>query len=169
MNNYLKEFLKISPLSHALWRACEANAFAQVDLKKPILDIGCGFGEFAGVVFNELEMGIDINKKDLLKAKASQKYNKVMLASAVEMPFKSNSYNSVVSVSVLEHISEVEKTLSEVQRILKKNGRFVFTVPTTKLYENLLIPKIANKLKINSVGTKYSEKTQKDIQTCKHL
>ena len=50
--NYFKEFLKISPFSHALWRTAEALSLPAGLLKRPILDLGCGYGEFSGVFFN---------------------------------------------------------------------------------------------------------------------
>src|SRR6185369_9352934 len=101
---YLERFLMIAPLSHALWRAVEAISFDQVELKGPVLDLGCGWGEFAGVAFNQLEMGIDINNDDLKKAKDGKQYKNLMRADARKLPFKKNTYGSVVSVSVMEHI-----------------------------------------------------------------
>ncbi|UCH72250.1 MAG: hypothetical protein JSW62_01510, partial [Thermoplasmatales archaeon] len=64
--NYFKEYLKIAPLSHALWRAKEAKSLENIKLKEPILDLGCGFGEFAGVFFEGMiEIGIDVSQDDL--------------------------------------------------------------------------------------------------------
>lgn len=154
---YLKDFLKISPLSHALWRATEALAYDQVDLKSPVLDLGCGFGEFAGVVFDHIEMGIDINDKELKQALAGKRYNKVQWADARKLPFKDNSYSTVISVSVMEHIPQGEKVIPEAYRVLRKGGMFVFSVPTPKLYDNLLFPKICNLLGLKKLGDKYFE------------
>lgn len=155
--NFLSVFLKIAPLSHALWRSVEALAFSRVTFKKPVLDIGCGFGEFAGVVFNKIEMGIDINNEDLKKAIKRARYKKVQWADARKMPFKNASYNTVISVSVLEHIMHAEKVIKEVSRILKKDGLFIFTVPTPTFYTNLVIPKILKSIGLESLGNKYSE------------
>ena len=118
--NYLAEFLKIAPLSHALWRAVEALSFDQIELKNPALDLGCGFGEFSGVVFGKVETGIDINKKELADALKNKKYNKVVWADARALPFAAKSYSTVIAVSVLEHIENAEIVIKEVGRILKK-------------------------------------------------
>lgn len=152
---YLAEFLKISPLSHALWRSVEALSFEEVDYKKPILDLGCGWGEFAGVVFNQMEMGIDINEKEIKRALKGNRYKKVLWADARKLPFKSSSYSSVVSVSVLEHIPQSELVLAEIHRVLKKGGLFVFSVPTIKLYDDLLVPQLLQKIGLRSLGKKY--------------
>ena len=153
--SYLRGFLKIAPLSHALWRSVEALSFGQVDYKSPVLDLGCGFGEFAGVVFGRIEMGIDINRKELTQALRGKKYKTTRWADARALPFKNNSYSTVVSVSALEHIEEAEKVTFEASRVLKKGGIFAFSVVTTKLYDNLLIPKICNFLGLRRLGDKY--------------
>lgn len=152
---YLEDFLKISPLSHALWRSVEALSFSQIDVKHPVLDLGCGFGEFAGVVFNQIEMGIDINQKELGKALEGKRYKKVKWVDARKLPFKDESYSTVISVSVLEHIEGAEKVIFEVSRVLKKGGIFAFSVPTVKLYDNLLVPKICKILGVEKLGDKY--------------
>ena len=152
---YLASFLKIAPLSHALWRSVEALSFDQVDFKAPVLDLGCGFGEFAGVVFDQLEMGVDINKKELSQALKGKKYKNVKWADARKLPFSDKSYSTVVSVSVMEHITNPEGVLKEVSRILNKDGIFAFSVPTPKIYSNLLIPKLCILMGLNKLARKY--------------
>lgn len=152
---YLSKFLKIAPLSHALWRSCEAVVFEKSNFKKPVIDIGCGFGEFAGVTFNKIEVGIDINENDLKKAVLGKKYKKLLNADARNLPFKNNSFSTAVSVSVLEHIPQVEKVIPEAYRILKKNGLLIFSVPTVSMEKHLLMPKILNTLGMNSLAKSY--------------
>lgn len=154
---YLEDFLKISPLSHALWRSVEALSFSQIGVKHPVLDLGCGFGEFAGVVFNQIEMGIDINQKELGKALEGKRYKKVKWADARKLPFKDESYSTVISVSVLEHIEGAEKVIFEVSRVLKKGGIFAFSVPTPKLYDNLIGTQALNFLGLKKLADKYYE------------
>lgn len=154
---YLRDFLKIAPLSHALWRAVEALSFSRVKFKSPVLDLGCGFGEFAGVVFSQIEMGIDISEKELEQSLRGKEYKKVKWADARNLPFKDNSYSTVVSVSVMEHIEKGEKVVFEAYRVLKKEGIFAFSVPTTELYNHLIIPKICNLLGLKETGDKYFE------------
>lgn len=154
---YLKDFLKVAPLSHALWRSIEALSFSRVEFKPPVLDVGCGFGEFAGVVFDRVEVGTDISPKDLERALRGEKYGEVQWADARAMPFRVNSFGTVTSVSVMEHIERAEEVISEVARILRRGGIFVFSVPTTKLKENLLIPSLCQKIGLNKLADKYFE------------
>lgn len=153
---YFQRYLKIAPLSHALWRASEAQELAKYKLQKPILDLGCGFGEFAGVFFSsQIEVGTDIDYHEILKAAATGKYKKTTVADARNLPFKDNSFSSVISISTLEHIPNNSKVFKEAFRVLKPGGQFYFTVPTNKLFEGLLIVKILNFLGLRAISYLY--------------
>jgi ubiquinone/menaquinone biosynthesis C-methylase UbiE len=154
---YLADFLKIAPLSHALWRAVEALSFDQVDYKSPVLDLGCGFGEFAGVVFGKVETGVDINKKELDMALKDRKYRKVVWADARNLPFKNKTYSTVISVSVLEHIENPEIVIEEIGRVLKSGGTVMFSVPTSEMYKYLLVPKVLTFFGFKEAARKYFE------------
>jgi ubiquinone/menaquinone biosynthesis C-methylase UbiE len=153
--DYLANFLKIAPLSHALWRAVEALSFDRVDYRSPILDLGCGFGEFAGVVFGKVETGVDINKKDLEIALKDGKYRKVVWADARKLPFKNRTYSTVMAVSVLEHIENPEIVIKEISRVLKKGGVIAFSVPTSEISRHLLMPKILVFFGLRGAARKY--------------
>lgn len=153
---YFKRYLKIAPLSHALWRSVEAQELAKYPLPKPVLDIGCGFGEFGGIFFSsQVEVGLDINEAEILKAAQSGKYEKTIAADARNLPFKNGSFKTVISVSTLEHIPNNTKVFKESFRVLKPGGTFIFTVPTEKLYDGLLIVKILKALGLNPLAQYY--------------
>lgn len=155
-NKYFKKYLKIAPLSLAIWRASEADRFNKVKLSPPILDIGCGFGEFAQVFFDvPIDYGIDINFTDIQQAKNTGKYKQLILSDGRKLPFKNNSISTVLSVSVLEHISNVERVFMEVERVLKPGGIFAFSVPTIDINEKLYIPQILRLLKLKILSEKY--------------
>lgn len=138
---YFKRYLAIAPLSLAIWRSLEAEAIAKVDIQPPTLDIGCAFGEFAGVFFERyIEVGVDISNKDLMLAAQKKRYKDLILADARKLPFKTNTFNTVIGVSSLEHIAHVDKVITEAYRVLKPGGRFVITVPTNALNELILAP-----------------------------
>ncbi|MCK5021971.1 MAG: methyltransferase domain-containing protein [Candidatus Pacebacteria bacterium] len=44
-------------------------------------------------------------------------------------PIESEKFDAVLSMNVLEHIYKFDNVISETSRILKKGGKFVFTVP----------------------------------------
>lgn len=153
---YFYRYLKIAPLSHALWRSLEARALEKVKMKRPILDIGCGFGEFAGVFFEKMvEVGIDIDPKELILASQKKKYKKLIWADACRLPFKNNSFQTIISISTLEHIKNVDKVITEAKRVLKKGGYFIFTVPTISLNQLLLFPSLFRKINLHFLADAY--------------
>lgn len=153
---YFEKYLKIAPLSHALWRAVEAQELAKYPLKNPVLDIGCGFGEFGGVFFSsQVEVGLDINEKEILEAATSGKYKKTIAADARNLPFKNNSFKTIISISTLEHIPNNAKVFKEAFRVLSPGGVFMFTVPTEKLFNSLVVVKILNALGLKNLSYLY--------------
>ena len=156
LNDIFVRYLKVAPLSLALFRTAEAARFQQLPLKRPVLDLGCGFGEFSGVFFkSKLEVGIDISIRDLIRAQKSNKYKKLVWVDAKEMPFPENTYNTVISVSVLEHISDVKPVLTEVCRVLKPQGLFVFTVNLESMSQHLFWPNVLKKIKLDHLADQY--------------
>ena len=153
---YFQRYLKIAPLSLALWRATEAQELARHKLTKPVLDIGCGFGEFAGVFFNsQIEVGVDIDYRDIAKATSSGKYKKTIIADARNLPFGDNTFNTIISISTLEHIQNNFEVFKEAYRVLKPGGKFYYTVPTDKLADGLLTVNIFNFLRLKKLSAIY--------------
>lgn len=160
---YFRKYLQVAPFALALWRAVEAQAIADAckvvykkvqrrwrgdaDFPKPVLDLGCGFGEFAGVFFDQqIEVGIDISLEDLLRAKKGKHYRRLQIADARKLPYPNNTFATVISVSVLEHISHQEKAVKEAFRVLKKGGLLIYTVPTVTINNHLFYPELFKKL-----------------------
>ncbi len=134
IEKYFRRYLRIGPLGLALWRSIEAKHLAETALKRPILDIGCGFGEFAVAFADEpIDMGIDICAKDLYAASKTKKYKNLTLADARDLPFSDNSYESIFSISTLEHIDNADKALKEAYRILKPGGILFLTLETDEV------------------------------------
>src|SRR5437879_5088350 len=97
---YFRRYLQIAPLGLSLWRSVEAKHLSKITLKRRILDIGCGFGEFAKAFADEqMDMGIDNNSRDLYIAAKGKKYKNLTLADARDLPFADNSYASIFSIS----------------------------------------------------------------------
>lgn len=134
---YFRRYLRIGPIALAIWRSVEARHMADIPLKRPILDIGCGFGEFALAFFDEpADVGIDINAEDLKVAEKTKKYKKLVLGDARKMPFKDNTFGSVMSISTFEHITDSIKLVKEAYRVLKPGGILAITLETDEVDPN---------------------------------
>jgi ubiquinone/menaquinone biosynthesis C-methylase UbiE len=142
MKCFLKEFLKVYPNipPQALWRAIEAKLLYDQPIKQPLLDLGCGDGLFAKILFADKGkeiIGCDISSECVAKASLHNIYKSVTIVDARHLPYNDESFTTVLSNCVLEHIPEDEKVLGEVSRVLRKDGRFIFTVPSENFVKNL--------------------------------
>lgn len=101
---------------------------------KKILEIGCGGGQ-CSIAFAKQGAkctGIDISKEQLEYAEVLAKKNNVKVnfvhGSFQNLGnFKSNSVDIVFSAYALQYSPNLKKVFSDVHRILKKNGLFVFS------------------------------------------
>jgi SAM-dependent methyltransferase len=118
------------------------------DLKdRFVLDIGCGYG---WVEHNFLErgvtkiVGVEASDRDLETIRKNISNNRLELkvASASCLPFENNSFDTVVSWEVIEHIPRGEEELmfSEVIRVLKPGGVFYLSTPHRSFAANTLDP-----------------------------
>jgi ubiquinone/menaquinone biosynthesis C-methylase UbiE len=149
-------YLKSSPLAHALYRAAEANHFRALKIKKPVLDLGCGFGQFSrAAVRNRIDVGIDISEKQLAKVRLAGQYEELHQADARKLPFDDCRFRSVLSVSVLEHIPDPRAVIAEVFRVLQPGGQFFCSVALSTLHDYLFYPKLFAKIGLSGLGRLY--------------
>jgi SAM-dependent methyltransferase len=117
----------------ALWRAIELRVLAAETFPRPLLDLGCGDGLIAQVLFAgeaPVEAGFDPWLSQVRKAPTSGAYHHVQQARGDAMPYPDASFGAVFSNSVLEHIPNLDPVLREVTRVLRPGGRFLATVPS---------------------------------------
>lgn len=139
----LDGYLRQTPLAHALYRAAEAHQLAKIALLSPLLDLGCGTGEFASLALEgRIDVGIDSNSRVLCKAARTGRYDNLQCADARQLPFADNQFQTVLAVSVLEHITQVDLALAEVFRVLRPGGRFVATLVLADLHNYLFYPRM---------------------------
>ena len=154
--DFLWANLKELPYFRALLRAVESKFYQKVNFSDPILDIGCGDGQFASITFaQQLGVGFDPNFKNLIEAKKHQAYNLLLCAEGKAMPFPDNYFSSAFSNSVLEHIPDINLVMYEIQRVLKPGALFVFCVPNEKFLSHLSIAKLFEQIRMGSLAKLY--------------
>lgn len=137
--DFLRPHLVSLPLHRALLRAVECRLLARYRYERPILDVGCGDGHFGSLLFPEgVDVGIDPSPRSIAEARSRGAYRELYVASACKLPFPDESFGSVLSNCVLEHIPDLDGALDEIGRVLKPGGLFVLTVPSPN-YERFLL------------------------------
>jgi SAM-dependent methyltransferase len=135
--DYLADFLNrywfAPPV--ALWRSIEARTLATLAFPAPMLDFGCGDGLYTEAIFGKQPhiYGNDIAKGELPGARDSGVYKHgVQFADGHALPYKTGSFGSVYSNSVVEHIPDPQNVLPELSRVLRPGGKLILTVPSDK-------------------------------------
>ena len=86
-----------------------------------VLDLGSGTGAAFDQLLNYETIAIDPDKK-MLELNTFE--NKV-LGSAENLPFEDNSFDNVFCSFVWRNVSDTNKALEEVHRVLKPGGKFI--------------------------------------------
>ena len=105
-----------------------------------LLDIGCSLGFFLQVVEQTSQypwkvVGVEPNTKLISYAKKGIK-GKVLKGMITKLPFHGNTFDCITGFDVLEHDINLQKNLSEIKRVLKRNGILVIQSPN---YKSLMV------------------------------
>src|SRR5437660_9819164 len=108
---------------------------------RAILDIGCGIGQTlvaSSLENGKLLVGIDIDLDSLIYGQRQFGYINCVNGTAECLPFQSECFDFVISRVTL-YSTNIPKSLKEVRRVLKKDGRVWFTLhPFSKLLRSFI-------------------------------
>jgi len=116
-----------------------------------VLEIGCGAGTVAAHLSNKHSMQViatdaDPEQVQLAKSHYPEHENlRFLQADATDLPFEDAEFEMVLSLNVFHHIADWSRVLSEVNRVLKLKGYFVFHDLTySRLAVTILRPVVRN-------------------------
>lgn len=146
MKDYLYLHLRDLPYFRALVRGVEATYYQGLPLPAPTLDVGCGDGHFASLVFDRpIDVGLDPWTGPIHEAGRREAYRWLVQADAGTSPFQDNYFASAFSNSVLEHIPHIDAVLADVARCLKPEAPFYFCVPNERYLSELSLSHVLGK------------------------
>lgn len=159
--NFLYAFLDQAPVALGLMRAVECSHLARFSFVRPVLDLGCGDGTFARVLFNgvRIDAGIDADPLQVERAARLNCYVDVRTARIEALPFDAGTFATVYSTSVLEHIPDLDAGLREVHRVLAPGGVLYLTVPSPRCRTYLLWTRVLSRLGLRRLAAWYADLT----------
>ena len=94
-------------------------------LEGKVLDFGCGSKPYQQLFVGKKLVGVDI-------AESGNTYrgNQIdFFYDGKTLPFEDNSFDSIFSSEVFEHVPNLEEILAELRRVLKPKGKMLITMP----------------------------------------
>jgi len=116
-----------------------------------ILEVGCGRGAGANLIFNNFHPSrlhiLDLDLKMIQKARthlslASKEAVNMYVGDAVDLPFKTGSLDAVFGFGFLHHVPDWRQGLSEIARVLKPAGLYYIEELYPSLYQNVITKRI---------------------------
>jgi len=108
------------------------NFVENLDLKEgeKVLDAGCGNGRLAPFIKKKIKekgkiIGIDFSEKMINRGKKNGNLKKVsyIQTDIHYLPFKKNSFDSVICLAIFPHLNDKNKALVDIYNVLKPGGK----------------------------------------------
>ncbi len=122
--------------------------FLERSLSGKVLDAGCGEGTVAlhvsklkgvskMIALDISRTAINIGKKKAAKEKLGN--IEFVQGSTTNLPFKGRTFDTVISLEVIEHVIDVKRMLSELNRVLKKKGYLAISTVELSFLKRVMI------------------------------
>jgi len=131
-NAYRERYRALRPGWSPSGEQFEAVVRSHLGPQSKVLDLGCGRGGVVELFWRDVELaaGVDPDAASLSEHRAGGM--PVLRAVGDHLPFVDRAFSLVVSLWVLEHLTQPAATLREVRRVLKPGGHFVFLTPNLR-------------------------------------
>ena len=112
-----------------------------IDAGDCILDVGCGEGIITAILAEKSQsvVGCDYSTEAINVAREQHPHIEFVYSNSTNLAFKDESFTKVVMSDVAEHLIPVQfiKTLVEINRVLKKDGKAILATPVTARGKNV--------------------------------
>ena len=104
-----------------------ATKYAKGDL----IDLGCGVKPYRSIFCKYVESYFGVDLKETASSNYAELTSADLYADICDTGLPGESFETLLSTQVLEHIYDTKKYLNECFRLLRKGGGAIFTVPQT--------------------------------------
>lgn len=103
------------------------QAITQLCQGKHVLEVGCGEGSKLSALPASFAVGTDISFTGLKLAR--HHLANAVQANSERLPFKSNSFECVISLFTLEHLTDPQTVINDMIRVTRPGGLIIFLAP----------------------------------------
>jgi 2-polyprenyl-3-methyl-5-hydroxy-6-metoxy-1,4-benzoquinol methylase len=104
---------------------------------RTVLDLGCNNGYGTGIIAKQCKtvIGVDVSANAINQAKNIVKGNNISfeVVDGKDLPFDASMFDLIISFQVIEHIANLDEFMSEILRVLSKDGFVIFTTPNAAI------------------------------------
>ena len=131
-NTYRARYRAMRPDWRSSGDQLETLVRGYVTADSRVLDLGCGRGGVVELFWRDVKLaaGLDPDSPSLTEHRAPGM--PILRGVGEHLPFAGESFDLVVCLWVLEHVTEPLTVLREVERVLRPGGHFVFLTPNLR-------------------------------------
>ena len=129
--DWAKEFVENKSRVLEYWRKYryldEISDICKFDPHTRVLDVGCGISTVLHYIEGE-RYGIDPLASEYRRFYSYPTELQIVKGFGEDIPFPDESFDVVFCSNVIDHVTAPQKSLEEIRRVLKPEGKFVLTV-----------------------------------------
>ena len=131
-NAYRERYRAIRPGWRSSGDQLETIVRSHVTASSRVLDLGCGRGGVVELFWRDVDLAAGLDPDPASLTEHRSQAMPVVLGRGENIPFVDESFDLIVCLWVLEHLADPVATLSEVRRVLRRGGHFVFVTPNMR-------------------------------------
>ena len=116
-------------------RLLSAYYHAKEFIKGDLLELGCGEGRGVELLAPLADSYLGIDKIEPVIQKLTERFPEYKFISGTfpPFPFEDNSFDTIVTFQVIEHVKDDEGFIQEIHRVLRPGGKALITTPNIKM------------------------------------
>ena len=136
---YRLRFEKNIKYRYDVWKILVSDFFLKyIPENSALLDLGCGYGFFINNIKSARKYGMDLNSE--VKNHLNENVDFINQDCSEKWKMEDNTLDIVFTSNFLEHLSDkhcLEKTIFEIKRCLKPEGKIIILCPNIKYLNGL--------------------------------